>query len=117
MPSFSQRVGSRDVANRRRSAAMKNTYVSLLTFTDQGIRALKQSPQRAAATRQQLEAAGVKVVAQLWTVGACDGVLVLESDSEQKILALLAQLAAAGNVRTQSLRAFDAAQFAEIVGK
>jgi uncharacterized protein with GYD domain len=94
---------------------MKNTYVSLLTYTDQGIRAIKQSPQRALAVRQQMEAAGIKVIAQLWTAGACDGVLVLESEDEQKILAQLTQLGASGNLRLQSLRAFDAAQFAEIV--
>jgi uncharacterized protein with GYD domain len=96
---------------------MKYTYVSLLSFTDQGIRGIKQSAQRATAVRQQFEAAGIKVVAQLWTVGACDGVLVLEGESEQKILGMLAQLAASGNVRTQSLRAFDAAQFAEITAQ
>ena len=47
---------------------MKNTYVSLLTYTDQGIRAIKQSPQRALAARQQMEAAGIKVIAQLLVV-------------------------------------------------
>jgi uncharacterized protein with GYD domain len=66
--------------------------------------------------RQKFEAAGIKVVSQLWTVGSCDGVLVLEGESEQKILAMLAELAESGNVRTQSLRAFDAEQFAAIVG-
>ncbi len=95
---------------------MKATYVSLFTFTDQGARAIKQSPQRATAFRQQAEAAGVKVVSQLWTAGDYDGVLILEGDDEQKVLGLLAQLAAAGNVRTHSLRAFGASEFAAITG-
>lgn len=94
---------------------MKTTYLSLLTFTEQGARNLKQSPQRAAGWRQQVEAAGVKVLAQLWTAGAFDGALILQGD-EQQVLGALAQLAAAGNVRTQSLRAFDAEEFAKIVG-
>jgi uncharacterized protein with GYD domain len=94
---------------------MKNTCVTLLTFTDQGAAAIQQSPLRAAAVRRQFEAAGITVVSQLWTVGAYDGVLVLEGESEQKILGMLTQLAASGNVRTQTLRAFDAAQFAQIV--
>jgi uncharacterized protein with GYD domain len=95
---------------------MKTTYLTLITYTDQGVRNLKQSPQRAQAIRQSAEAAGIKVLAQLWTAGACDGVLILQSDSEEKVLGTLANLAAAGNVRTQSLRAFDAAEFAAIVG-
>ena len=96
---------------------MKTTYVSLLSYTDQGIRNLKQSPQRAAAFRQQMEGAGVTVLAQLWTAGAYDGVLIVQGDGEEKVLAVLAQLAALGNVRTHSLRAFDADEFTTIVGK
>lgn len=95
---------------------MKITYLTLLTYTDQGMRAIKQSPQRATAWRHEVEAAGITVLAQLWTAGACDGVLILQGDSEQQVLAALAKLAALGNVRTQSLRAFDAEEFAKIVG-
>ena len=96
---------------------MKTTYVTLINYTDQGVRNLKQSPQRAQAFRQSAEAAGLKVLAQLWTAGAYDGLLILEGDSEEKVLGALAQLASLGNVRTQSLRAFDADGFAGIVGK
>jgi len=95
---------------------VKTTYIALLNYTDQGIRNLKQSPQRAQAFRQTAEAAGIKVIAQLWTAGACDGVLILEADNEAKVLGSLASLASSGNVRTQSLRAFDAAEFGAIVG-
>jgi uncharacterized protein with GYD domain len=96
---------------------MKTTYIALLNYTDQGIRNLKQSPKRALAFRKSAESAGIKVLAQLWSAGAYDGLLILESDSEEKVLGALAKLAALGNVRTQSLRAFDAAEFAGIVGK
>jgi uncharacterized protein with GYD domain len=95
---------------------MKATYVSLLTYTDQGIRALGESPKRASAFRQQAEAAGVKVLAQLWTAGEYDGVLILQADREEQVLRVLAKLTAAGNVRTHSLRAFDADDFAALVG-
>lgn len=95
---------------------MKTTYVSLLTFTDQGARNLAQSPQRATAWRQHIESSGIKVVAQLWTAGAYDGVLILEGDSEQQVLGTLNQLTALGNIRTHSLRAFDAEEFARLVG-
>jgi len=94
---------------------MKTTYLILLTFTDLGLRNIAQSPQRAAAWRRQAEAAGVIVVAQLWTTGAYDGVLILEGASEEQVLRALTQLDAAGNVRTHSLRALQAEDFERVI--
>ena len=90
-------------------------YVSLIRFTDQGARALKKSAARAMGFRKAAEKAGITVEAQLWTAGSCDGVLILSGD-EKKILRCLAQLAALGNVRTETLPAFDAEEFKAIVG-
>ncbi len=92
-------------------------YVSLLRFTPQGVKNLKQSPARAAAFRKAAEKAGVKVEAQLWTTGAYDGILILNAASETKALSVVAKLAAAGNVSTQTLQAFDAKDFSAIVGR
>jgi uncharacterized protein with GYD domain len=96
---------------------MKITYLALLHFTDQGARNLQQSPQRAAAWRQEVESAGIRVLAQLWTVGAYDGALLLQGDDEPQVLRALASLSALGNVRTHSLRALDAEEFARIAGR
>ena len=90
-------------------------YVSLIRFTDQGARALKKSAARAANFRKAAEKSGIAVEAQLWTAGSCDGVLILSGD-EQKVLRCLAQLAALGNVRTETLQAFDVREFKGIVG-
>ena len=90
-------------------------YVSLIRFTDQGARALKKIAARGLAFDQIAAKAGVKVEAQLWTAGSCDGVLILSGD-EKKIFRCLDQLVALGNVRTESLRAFDAEEFKSIVG-
>ena len=92
-------------------------YLSLLRFTDQGGRAIKKSTTRAAAFRKAAEKAGVKVEAQYWTVGAYDGAIILSADDAKKVLRCLADLAAAGNVRTATLQAFDAEEFDAIVGK
>ena len=89
-------------------------YVSLIRFTDQGVLALKKSTARAAGFRKAAEKAGLTVEAQLWTAGSCDGVLILSGD-EKKILRCLAQLVAPGNVRTETLQAFDAREFKDIV--
>jgi uncharacterized protein with GYD domain len=90
-------------------------YVTFIRFTDQGARALKNSPARALDFRKAAEKAGLTVEAQLWTAGSCDGVLILSGD-EQNLLRCLAQLVALGNVRTETMRAFDAREFKDVVG-
>jgi uncharacterized protein with GYD domain len=90
-------------------------YVTLIRFTEQGARNIKKSLGRGLAFRKTAEKAGVTVESQLWTAGSCDGVLVLNGD-EKKVLRCLAQLAALGNVRTETLQAFDAREFNAITG-
>jgi uncharacterized protein with GYD domain len=94
---------------------MKSTYLCLLNFTEQGLRDLANSPQRGSAFRKQAEANGIKVLAQLWTAGEYDGVLILQAEREEKIFGALAQLAKLGNVRSHSLRAFDEQDFAAML--
>lgn len=89
-------------------------YITLIRFTEQGVRSIKKSSARALAFRKMARQAGVVVETQLWTAGACDGVLVLGGD-EKDILHCLAQLAALGNVRTETMRAFDAKEFEGLV--
>ena len=92
-------------------------YISLLKFTEQGATAIKKSTSRAHDFNAAAAKAGVKVEAQYWTVGRFDGVLVLSGANEQSVLRVLADLAALGNVRTQSLQAFTDQEFDAIVGK
>lgn len=91
-------------------------YVSLIRFTDQGACAMIKSAARALAFDKVAAKAGVKVETQLWTAGSCDGVLIL-SGEEKNIHRCLAQLVALGNVRAETLRAFDAKEFGAITGR
>ena len=91
-------------------------YVTLIRFTDQGARNLKKSPARALAFRKAAEKTGVKVEAQLWTLGKEDGLLIL-SGEERKVLRVLTQLAVLGNVRTRTMPAYEAAEFQTLVAK
>ena len=86
-------------------------YIALLTFTEQGAKALKKSTNRARQFDKLAAKSGVKVEAQFWTVGRYDGALILSADDTKKILQLLAALAALGNVRTESLQAFTDSEF------
>jgi uncharacterized protein with GYD domain len=90
-------------------------YITLLRFTEKGARNIKQSTKRAHKFDALAEKAGVVVEGQYWTMGGYDGVLVLRADSELKILHLLTELAALGNVRTQTMQAFVDKEFDAIV--
>ena len=90
-------------------------YISLLRFTDQGIRNLKDSAGRALAFKKEAEKLGVTVEAQHWTVGAYDGVVVL-SGEEKAVLRSLTKLAALGNVRTETMQAFGADELKTLAG-
>jgi uncharacterized protein with GYD domain len=91
-------------------------FITLIRFTEQGAKDIKQSTARARAFAEAAAKVGVKVEAQYWTTGSYDGALVLSADSEQKVLHALTQLAATGSVRTETLQAFDATEFDAIVG-
>jgi uncharacterized protein with GYD domain len=92
-------------------------YLALLQFTEQGVKNIQKSTARATAFRETAAKAGATIEAQYWTTGAYDGVLVFSAENESTALRCVAALAAAGNVRTQTLRAFEAKEFDAIAIK
>lgn len=93
------------------------TYVVLGNFTDQGVRNVKDSPKRADAFKEMAKTFGVTVKEIVWTQGRYDVVTVLEAPDEAAAMSLSLNLSALGNVRTETLRAFSAADMTKIVGK
>jgi uncharacterized protein with GYD domain len=93
------------------------TYVSLLQFTDQGIRTVKDTTKRAEAAQAMAAKVGVKSIELLWTLGAYDLVLVGEAPDDETMTAYALSLSALGNVRTCTMRAYRAKEVATILGK
>jgi uncharacterized protein with GYD domain len=87
------------------------TYVSLLNYTDQGIRNIKDAPKRLEASKRALKELGGSIKAYYMTQGSYDGVLVFEVPDETALTTFLLTTGAAGNVRTSSLRAFTEDEF------
>ncbi len=92
-------------------------YVILANFTDQGLRSIKDSPKRADAFKRMAEKSGVTIDALFWTLGQHDVIAVAEAGGNIAATALSLSVTALGNIRTQTLRAFDATRMREIVGK
>ncbi len=93
------------------------TYISLLRFTEKGAKNIKKSTNRAHEFDKVAAKAGVKIEGQYWTLGAYDGVLIISAASEEKALHCLAELASQGNVRTETMQAFNDKGFEGIVGR
>lgn len=90
-------------------------YIALLKFTEQGAKNIKKSTSRAHQFDKIAAKSKVKVEGQFWTLGRYDGVLILSADSSEKVLHLLAALAALGNVRTETLQTFNDREFDKIL--
>jgi uncharacterized protein with GYD domain len=92
------------------------TFIILENFTDQGIKTVKDSPDRFNAFRAMAEKAGVSIKSVHWTVGRYDLVMVVEG-SDQAVTATLLKLGSLGNVRTETLLAFPLDDFKKVIGK
>jgi uncharacterized protein with GYD domain len=90
------------------------TFITLANFTDQGARAIKDSPERFEAFKSMAEAAGVSIKSVHWTTGAYDLVLITEGD-ESALMTLNMKMASLGNVRTQTLRGFGPDEMRKLV--
>ncbi len=92
-------------------------YVILLNFTDQGIRNVKQTIERAEAFKATAAKSGAALKDLYWTQGPYDLVATMEVPDEQTGMSLLLALGSLGNVRTQTLRAFTADEMKPILAK
>ena len=86
------------------------TFITTLHFTEQGVKAVRDTCDRAATFQAAAEPMGVKVTGIYWTLGVFDGVLVWEAPDEETATAALLHLGSLGNVRTQTARAYDPAE-------
>jgi uncharacterized protein with GYD domain len=93
------------------------TFISLLSFSEQGEARVRDTTKRAAAFKARAKSLGVKVKEAYWTMGHYDGVLILDAPDAETASAALLALDALGNVRTQTLRAFNAAETDAILAK
>lgn len=93
------------------------TFVTLVHFTDQGIRNVKQTTDRAKVLSAAAARLGVKIREIYWTMGAYDVVLISEASDEESMAALALSAGSLGNIRTQTMRAYSAEELNRILAK
>ncbi len=91
------------------------TYVSLVKWTDQGIKDYRDSPSRAADFSKLVESLGGRIREILWTVGEYDIVTVTEFPDDEAGTAALLRVGSLGNIRSTTMRAFSADEMGSII--
>ncbi len=93
------------------------TYIALCSFTDQGIRSVKDTTKRADAVKEAAQKFGANMTQIYWTLGKYDLVVIMEAPDDESATAFSLCIASAGNVRMQTLRAFSKDEMNAILGK
>ncbi len=93
------------------------TYISLLKLTEQGIKNIKVAPARVEQAIKAMDAGGGKYVGFYAVMGDYDYVIIGEAPSDEAMMSYLLVLGSLGNVKTNTMRAFNKDQFSDLIKK
>lgn len=91
------------------------TYIALIKWTEQGIKAVKESPKRADAARELARQRGGDLKTLYMVMGDYDLVGILEAPDDETYARVVLALGATGNIRTTTLKAFTEEEYRRIV--
>lgn len=92
-----------------------STYVVLANFTQQGVLSIREGPARLDAAKQALRALGGELKGWYLTLGRYDVVYIFDAPDDATAAKGLLILGMQGNVRTETLRAFDEDGYRQII--
>jgi uncharacterized protein with GYD domain len=96
---------------------VKPTYISLVKFTEKGIQNAKQTTQRLADWSAKVQSMGVTIKQMYWTLGEYDQVCIFEAPDDETAASVLLAADMLGNIRSQTMRAFSAAEMDKILAR
>jgi len=91
------------------------TFITLLRWTDQGIRNVKESPARADAAKKLFRSVGAELKELYLVTGRYDLVAILEAPTGEALMRGVLALGSFGNVRTETLTAFTEEEYRKII--
>jgi len=91
------------------------TYISLLSFTQQGIETIKESPARLDAAKELFRSVGAELKEFYLVTGQYDAVVVTEGPDDETAAKLVLKIGSLGSVRTETMRAFPEEEYKKIV--
>jgi len=91
------------------------TYISLLSFTQQGIEDIKESPARLDAARQAFRAMGAELKEFYLVMGRYDMVIISEAPDAETVAKLALAIGSTGAIRTETLHAFTEDEYRKVI--
>ena len=86
-------------------------YIMMTNLTDEGRKTVKTNPQRIKEVNKEVEAMGVKIVAQYVTLGQYDFINVLDAPNNETIVKVATELGSRGTLQTSTLAALTLDNF------
>ena len=80
-------------------------YVMLTSLTDEGRKTIKANPQRIKEVNKEVEAMGVKILAQYGLLGPYDFINILEAPDNKAIAKVAIELGSRGTLQTMTMAA------------
>src|SRR5262245_5581948 len=96
---------------------VKASYILLASYSEQGLKGIKDTVKRTEAVRELAKKAGIAMQERYWTLGQYDVVATFEAPDDESMTAFALSIAKLGNVKTQTLRAFSAKEITSILDK
>jgi len=93
------------------------SYVTLINWTDQGVRNFKDTVDRYEAAQEAIGKGGVTFRDIYWTIGPYDLVGILDAPDDESATAALLAVGGQGNIRTTTLRAFNPGEMRSVIEK
>lgn len=93
------------------------TYISLIKWTEQGVKNVKDTVKRLKQAEEGIQKMGGRLLSVYYTQGKYDIVIASEWPDDETANAFLLSLAATGNIRSQTTRAYSAEEMERIISK
>jgi uncharacterized protein with GYD domain len=93
------------------------TFIAMLSWTDQGIRNVKESPKRLQVAREAAKKLGVDIKQVFLTTGEFDLLAILEAANGDNVAKLTLALGAQGNLRSRTVRAWPEGEYVKLVSE
>jgi uncharacterized protein with GYD domain len=93
------------------------TFIVTLSWTDQGIRNVKDSPKRTAAARELGKKLGIEIKHLFLTTGDSDLLAIVEAADGSNLAKFAMMIGGQGNVRSKTVRAWPEAEFLKLVSE
>jgi uncharacterized protein with GYD domain len=92
-------------------------FIGMLSWTDQGIRSVKDTPKRVQAAKEAAKKLGIDIKHIFLTTGEFDLLTILEAPDGDKIAKFTMAAGAQGNIRTRTVRAWPEAEMIKLISE